>query len=234
MKCIIIEDQPPAQRILQKYISDIGYLELAGVYTNVIDAMHIIKAGDVDLMFLDIHLPKMSGIDFLKTLHNPPNIILTTAFQDYALESYEYSVTDYLLKPFSFERFVKAVGKVEIESSAISKQTESPNTIQLPDEIFVKSGHDHLRIKISDIYYITSDSDYTELHTSDKKYLTSKSLRHWEEFLESASFLRIHKSYIVNANRIHKISGGQVVLENHQSLPIGRAYKSDLNDLLIN
>ena len=117
MNCIIIEDQPPAQRILKKYIKDIGTLTLKGTFSNAIDATTFLKTASVDLIFLDIHLPKISGIDFLKMQQNPPPIILTTAFADYALESYEFSVVDYLLKPFSFQRFVKAVSKVPVKTT---------------------------------------------------------------------------------------------------------------------
>ncbi|MGB5228874.1 MAG: response regulator, partial [Eudoraea sp.] len=112
MNCIIIEDQPPAQRILKKFIEDIGSLQLKGVFSDAIQAMEFLKTNSVDLMFLDIHLPKISGIDFLRTMPNPPFVILTTAFSDYALESYDLNVVDYLLKPFSFQRFVKAVSKI--------------------------------------------------------------------------------------------------------------------------
>jgi response regulator of citrate/malate metabolism len=114
IRCIIIEDQPPAQRVLKKYISDIGNIVLNGTFADALQAMEFLKTSDIDLIFLDIHLPKISGIDFLKMLSTKPYVILTTAFPDYALESYEYDVTDYLLKPFSFERFVQAVSKVKI------------------------------------------------------------------------------------------------------------------------
>jgi DNA-binding LytR/AlgR family response regulator len=115
MHCIIIEDQPPAQRVLKKFIADMGQMELLGTFTDALQALEFLKANRVDLIFLDIHLPKISGIDFLKTLQTRPHVILTTAFPDYALESYEYDVVDYLLKPFSFERFVQAVAKVQTD-----------------------------------------------------------------------------------------------------------------------
>ncbi|MFT5167549.1 MAG: two-component SAPR family response regulator, partial [Saprospiraceae bacterium] len=119
MNCIIIEDQPPAQRILKKYINDIGSLNLIATFSDALQAMEFLKTEEVDLVFLDIHLPKISGIDFLKTMTNPPNVILTTAFSEYALESYEFNVVDYLLKPFSFQRFVKAVSKVSVENDPL-------------------------------------------------------------------------------------------------------------------
>ena len=225
MNCIIIEDQPPAQRILKKYIEDIGSLNLKATFPDAIQAMEYLKSEPVDLIFLDIHLPKISGIDFLKTVPNPPHIILTTAFSDYALESYEFNVVDYLLKPFSFQRFVKAVSKISLknQSESISRTTE--NQRQPRKEIFIKSGYEHIKITIDDILFIKSDADYTEIHTPQKKYLSSESLRYWLENLVQNQFVRIHKSFVINASKILKISGNQVYLDNEIVLPIGRAYK---------
>lgn len=224
MNCIIIEDQPPAQRILKKYIEDIGTLNLKATFSDAIQAMEFLKIEAVDLIFLDIHLPKISGIDFLKTLSNSPHIILTTAFPDYALESYEFNVVDYLLKPFSFQRFVKAVSKVPIKNVVI----QNPNTAEnIRKEIFIKSGYEHIKITIDDIYYIKSDADYTEIFTAQKKHLSVESLRYWLENLHQNQFVRIHKSYIINPSKIEKIAGNQLFLIGEKVVPIGRAYKDD-------
>ena len=224
MKCIIIEDQLPAQRILKKFITDMGSLHLVASFTDAVSALPTLQQEAIDILFLDIHLPKLSGIDFLKSLQHPPQVILTTAFQDYALESYELNVVDYLLKPFSFERFVKAVTKAAANTTAQRFSTET--TVEPAGrELFIKSGYDHIRLKTSEIFYITADSDYTEVHLSDHKYVTTESLRHWEEQLEPDGFMRIHKSYLVNTHKISKISGNQVVLESKKNLPIGRAFK---------
>lgn len=240
MNCIIIEDQMPAQRILKKYIEDTGSLNLVGAYTDALEAMQALKSEKIDLMFLDIHLPKISGIDFLKTLPNPPQVILTTAFQDYALESYELNVVDYLLKPFSFQRFVKAISKVGAQrdtaflpagQAGAKADTEQKDTV---DELYIKSGYDHLRIKTDDILYIMSDSDYTEIHIQDKKHLSSESLRYWEELLPQKKFMRIHKSYIINTAKIIKVSGNQIFLENDTVIPIGRAYKNEFTERFMN
>ena len=185
MNCIFVEDQPPAQRILIKYIMDIGTLVLKGTFSNAIDATAFLKTESVDLVFLDIHLPKISGIDFLKMQQNQPHFILTTAFADYALESYEFSVVDYLLKPFSFQRFVKAVSKVPINNTSITPQRK---------DIFIKSGYELIKIIIDDILFIKSDADYTEIITNEKKYLSNESLRHWVATLDNQQFVRIHKS----------------------------------------
>ena len=221
MNCIIIEDQPPAQRILKKYIEDIGSLNLKAMFSDALQAMEYLKSEDVDLIFLDIHLPKISGIDFLKALPNPPHVILTTAFSDYALESYEFNVVDYLLKPFSFQRFVKAVSKIPLKNQKGLLKYDQQNR----NEIFIKSGHEHIKINIDDIDFIKSDADYTEIHIADKKYLSSEPLRYWLEVLDQNQFVRIHKSYIINTSKIMKVAGNQVYLKKDVIIPIGRAFK---------
>ncbi len=219
IQCIIIEDQPPAQRVLQKFIGDIGNMELKGVFADALKAMDFLKTETVDLIFLDIHLPKISGIEFLKALPVKRHVILTTAFSDYALESYEYQVVDYLLKPFSFERFVKAVGKVPID------QNQTLISEANPEILFVKSGYEHLKINVHDIRFIQSEADYTEIFTKDKKHLTSHSLRHWLQTLNDGQFVQIHKSFIVNTHSIVKVSGNRIYFDQEMHVPIGRAYK---------
>lgn len=222
MKCIIIEDQPPAQRILKKYIEDLGTLELAGVFGDPLKAMEFLQESSVDLIFLDINLPKLSGIAFLKTLKLKPHVILTTAFSEYALEGYELDVVDYLLKPFSFERFVKAVSKVRLPALGIANRPESTKT-----EHFIKIGYDHIRITFEDILYLAADGDYCEIYMTDKKHLSSEPLKRWIEILDGANFFRIHKSYVVNIRHIEKVSGNTLFLRDGSQLPVGRAYKEE-------
>lgn len=247
MNCIIIEDQLPAQRILKKYIADISSINLVGSFTDALEAMDILKSEKIDLMFLDIHLPKLSGLDFLKTLPNPPQVILTTAFQDYALEGYELNVVDYLLKPFSFQRFVKAISKIRMQFNTTEVDPMPPSIGQVgsqstdvanpsPDkskEVYIKTGYDYIRVKTDDILYIMADSDYTEIHLKEKKHLSSESLRYWEAFLSDEKFMRIGKSRIINTTKIIKVSGNRVFLENNIVVPIGRAYKSDFTERFI-
>lgn len=235
MKCIIIEDQPPAQRILKKYIADIGTLELIGVFPDAIQAMSELNNRTIDLIFLDIHLPKLSGIDFLKTLKNPPAVILTTAFADYALESYEFNVIDYLLKPFSFQRFVQAVSKVSQKSEKGSEDVNDQSDAISPREIFVKSGYDRIKIDVNDILFIKSDADYTEVHLSGKKHLSSEPLRKWLDILHKSTFVRVHKSYVINTSQILKVSGNQIYIKSVDfSIPIGRTYKEEFISQFIN
>ncbi len=226
MKCIIVEDQPPAQRILQKYITDIGSIELLATFTDALQAFDYLKTNSVDLIFLDIHLPKLSGIDFLRTLENPPAVILTTAFPDFALESYELSVVDYLLKPFSFARFIKAVSKLDQPKPVESSLETNVNSI------YIKSGHEYHKVLIESIIYINSDRDYTEIHTESGKYLSNNSLKHWEDTLSEYKFIRVHKSYLVNEHKITKITATEVELLEKQRIPIGRAYKKNMDRII--
>lgn len=225
MKCIIIEDQPPAQRILKKFIDEVNTLELIGVFSDALHAMDFMKSEQVQLLFLDIHLPKISGIDFLKTVPNPPHVILTTAFSEYALESYEFNVVDYLLKPFSFQRFLKAIAKVPLIESTQSSQQFNPIQEEKRKYIYIKSGHEHIKIDLDTIENIDSDSDYTEVITPDKKYLSHEPLRHWLESLPEHKFKRVHKSHIINVDKIEKLIGNQIYLSGGGKIPIGRAYK---------
>lgn len=227
IRCIIIEDQPPAQRVLKKYIADVGNMELKGTFADALQAMEFLKTVEVDLIFLDIHLPKISGIHFLKMLSDKPQVILTTAFPDYALESYEYDVTDYLLKPFSFERFVQAISKVDTSLSEKSHQPSSSLTDSKSEVIFIKSGYELIKLIVSDIRFIQSDADYTEVFTTEKKYLSQEPLRYWEETLDTEQFIRTHRSYILNISKIEKIVGNQVLLDEQTRIPIGRAYKEN-------
>lgn len=222
--CLIIEDQPPAQRILLKYIADLGTLDCRGTYTSALDALPDLQQQRIDLLFLDIHLPKMSGLDFLKSLTHPPQVILTTAFPDYALEGYELDVVDYLLKPFSFPRFVKAVAKVSQRDVPVAAP---------PTELFVKSGYEYIKVDPAELLYIHSDADYTELHLPKRQLLSSEPLRHWLDTLDGQQFLQIHKSYIVNRAHIERVSGSRVHLKGGHRLPIGRAYKAEFVRLIL-
>lgn len=222
MKCLIIEDQAPAQRVLKKYISDFGNLSLSGTFNNPLDALEYLKNESVDLIFLDIHLPKISGLDFLKVLSNPPSIILTTAFSEYAVESYEFAVVDYLVKPFSFERFVKAVSKVAANHASAENPQDSN------EQLFIKSGHEYIQIKSEEIVFIHSDMDYTEVHLDDRsKLISSETLTSWENNLDMKQFVRVHKSYLINILKISKVVSKQIYLTNGKTIPLGRAYKEN-------
>ncbi len=183
------------------------------------------EIGSYRLDFSGHPFAKISEIDFLKTIPDAPHVILTTAFSDYALESYDLNVVDYLLKPFSFERFVKAVNKVPVNTSEKQAHVSGIATKSNPEMLFIKSGYEHLKIQVSEILYIQWEADYTEIFTSDKKYLTSHSLRHWLQTLDDGLFVQIHKSFIVNTANITKVSGNRIYFDPNTHVPIGRAYK---------
>jgi DNA-binding LytR/AlgR family response regulator len=218
---IIIEDQPPAQRILKKYISNSDNLILKETFSNPLEAKTYLQKEKIDLIFLDIHLPKMSGLEFLKSVENHPKVILTTAYGEYALESYEYNVIDYLLKPFSYERFLKSIQKVNgLDNKNEFLKNNNSNIL------YIKTGYEVLKIDSNEIYYIKSDGDYTEIFTETKKILTSDSLKNWLEKLKS-NFCQVHKSYIINENHFNKLLKNRLYLSNDIVIPIGRAYKKN-------
>jgi DNA-binding LytR/AlgR family response regulator len=228
IRCIVIEDQPPAQRILETYISDTPNVKRIGTFHDPLEALGFLKSEKVDLVFLDIHLPKISGLDFLTILPYRPAIILTTAFPDYALESYELDVVDYLLKPFAFQRYLKAVSKASqlLEKSQVQAHSEVSSV--KTDSFLLRSGHDLIRIDLDQLTYIKAGSDYCELYTTEKKYLSQEPLKTWNEKLENLGFCQCHKSYLVGLAHIRKISGNQLYLNDGTLLPIGRAYKDRL------
>lgn len=224
VSCIIIEDQPPAQRILQKYIADIGMLDLKGTFGDALSALDFLKNHPTDLIFLDIHLPKLSGIDLLKILSPRPKVILTTAFPDYALQGYELDAVDYLLKPFSFERFVKAVSKVLTTTISVPSTLPTAQTINPSEIIFLKSGNDYVKIDRSNIHYIQSDGDYTFVFTEQGRHISPQPLKTWLEQLPGAHFCQVHKSYIVCIRHIDKVSGNLIYMGKNR-IPIGRTYR---------
>jgi len=180
-------------------------------------------------MFLDIHLPKISGIEFLKMLKVRPKVILTTAFSNYALEGYELDVSDYLLKPFSFERFVRAVNKTLMTTGPHPSGSVSPNEDpRKASSAFIKSGAEYINIHFDEILYVKGEGDYTTVHISEKRHLVSHSLKHWATLLPTDSFCQVHKSYIVNVSKISKVIGNQIFL-GEQIVPVGRTYKDDFS-----
>jgi DNA-binding LytR/AlgR family response regulator len=229
ISCIVIEDQMPARRILQKYIGDINELELKGLFSNALDALEYLRIHQIDLIFLDIHLPKLSGIDFLNVLNKKPFVILTTAFPDYALQGYELEVVDYLLKPFSFERFLKAVLKVERLAESTSISTES----KIPESILIKAGYDFIKIKFDDITHIQADGDYSIMFCKNRKHHVSYSLKYWKDKLPAVQFIQVHRSYIVNLQLVDKTSSNHIEVEKTK-IPVGRVFKKKFQEAFSN
>ena len=228
ISCIVIEDQLPARKVLQKYIKDVEVLDLKGMFSNALDALDYLQNNPVDLLFLDIHLPKLSGIDFLAVLQKRPFVILTTAFPDYALQGYELEVIDYLLKPFSFERFLKAVLKVERQMKKRSKPVE----IKKPETILVKVGYELVKIQLDMITHIQANGDYTYLYCQGKKYHASYPLKHWIHTLPEKQFKQVHRSFLVNIKLVDKLSSNHIEIDKTK-IPLGRVYKKDFQEVFL-
>ena len=236
IKCLIVDDETLAQKVIEKYVADIASLEVVGKAKNAMQALEVLNNKDVDLMFLDINMPKMSGLSFLRTLKNPPIIIITTAYREYAYEGFELDVIDYLNKPFSFERFLKAINKVQEKMKASSGASnyvlDEPARQQIDESfIFVKSEKTTYKINLKDILFIESVGDYVKIYTQDKVIMTYQTLKKLETMLSATHFPRVHKSYIVSISKINSFEGNQINIAD-QMIPIGRNYKQNFNQLI--
>ncbi len=221
--CIIIEDEPLAAEILQDYIADVPFLNLKHTYPDAIRALEGLRAGNIDLIFLDINLPKLKGLDFIQTLKHPPHIIITTAYHEYALQGYELNVVDYLLKPIEFSRFLKAVNK--LKSFVSDKVRAAPLFIgDGLDHIFVNTNRKKVKLYFKDILYIESLKEYVRIYTAEKTLTAKFQLGQIDELLPKADFLRIHRSFIVSKTKIAAYTHAAVEI-NGKPLPIGRSYK---------
>ncbi|TCP28007.1 LytTR family two component transcriptional regulator [Tenacibaculum skagerrakense] len=218
MNCIILEDEIPAQNLLKIFISKVPTLQLVGTFQTANDAKEYLNEHTVDFIFLDINLPDILGIDFIKTVKNPPQVIITTAYPKFAVESFELdTIVDYLVKPFSFDRFLKAIQKVE---KAISiTQAKSSNNIFLNID---KTLH---KVNLDDVLYIESDRNYLTFVTKHKKYVFIDSLKNWSTKL-TENFIQVHKSYIINVHQIDKLAGNDIYIGINK-IPIGRTFKQE-------
>lgn len=215
MRCLIIDDEPSAREILEKYVEDTPELHLLGICKNAIEARTLIKEQEIELIFLDVNMPRLSGIEFLKSLNTIPKVILTTAYSEYALEGYELDVIDYLLKPFSFERFLKAVDKA---SGQVQKKTLQENFIT------VKADGKLYRLGTEEIIFAESQGDYITVHTAEKKLTFHQTLKDFYGQLPEVLFSRVHKSYIVSLSKIDYLEGNMIKMGSHK-VPVGKAYK---------
>jgi DNA-binding LytR/AlgR family response regulator len=229
LKCIIIEDEVLAQDVIKSHLARIGTLELAGVYRNAPEAEVALKTGEIDIMFLDIRLPGMSGLQFLRGLKDPPLVVLTTAYAEYALESYEFNVIDYLLKPISFERFSKAVNK--ILDGRLFTAAAKEAYLYSDDHIFVRSNSKFFRVNFSEILYIQGMRDYLKIYTPDYALVTHQTMNDLEKTLPARHFIRVHKSYIISLKHIRSIYGNTIEL-GKTTIPIGVNYKESVMNLV--
>jgi DNA-binding LytR/AlgR family response regulator len=229
MQCVIIDDEPIARKGLKEYIQDASFLQLAGEFDNPLKATELLLHEKIDLLFLDIQMPGMTGMEFLKTLPHPPMVIFTTAYPQYAVEGFEWNAIDYLLKPFSFERFWKAVSKARTMQEAIMQPVPAA---AVPDYVFIKSDNKLVRIAYDDILFIEALQNYVAVYTNGKKYITYITFHSIESQLPTGRFIRTHKSYIVAAGKVESIEGNEITIGMHH-IPISRTERETVLQQLI-
>lgn len=229
IRTIIVEDEPLAREGLKSYIREIDSLELCAVCENALDANEVLKEEKPDLMFLDIQMPKITGIDFLKSLQSPPMVILTTAYPNYALQGFELDVVDYLVKPYPFDRFLKAVNKAKDLYHLKQHPKEYPST---KDAIFLKVDNVLKRVILNDIIYIEGMENYVALHTREGRMITLMTMKSMEETLPSENFLRVHKTYIISKNHVKGIEGNEIDM-GKVKIPMSRNRRNEIIDELV-
>jgi DNA-binding LytR/AlgR family response regulator len=233
-RCIIIDDEPIAIRVIKNHLSVFTNFEIVAECNNALEAMPILAKEKIDLLFCDIQMPQISGVDFVRTLQHPPKVIFTTAYRDYAVDAFELNVVDYLLKPISFERFTKAINYfLELQSA----QKEETNMVASEPEnrefIFLKADKKHYKVNLTDVLYFESLGDYVIAFTTNNKIVTKERISHLSESLPKDHFIQIHRSYIVSIDKIESVGPGFVEI-NQKKLPVGRNYKPELSKLLQN
>jgi len=234
IRCLIVEDEPLARNLLIDYVSKIPSLELVKTCSNALDAMEVLNKQNIDLLFLDIQMPEITGISFFKALNKKPFVIFTTAYSEYALEGYELDVVDYLLKPITFERFLKAVDKAAQRMANTAKQTQ-PLNIQREEKsadfVFVKDGTKLIKIMLDDILYIEGMKDYVTIYTKQQKISTLQRMKNIEGQLPANTFIRIHHSYIINITAVESVHKNEVRIANAM-LPVSESYRKSFREFV--
>ncbi len=234
IKCIIVDDEPLAIKLITRHVNELPSLSLVASFQNPLEAFDLLKKESIDLIFLDIQMPVLTGIDFVKSLPNPPGIIFTTAFRNYAVESYELNVVDYLVKPITFTRFLKSVNKFIDQQSApttnstVAISSQDPN--KSSNHLYVNSNKKHIKVDFDQILFVESIKDYVRIHTHQKNIITKDKISEFEKKLPD-NFLRIHRSFIVNTDRITAFTAHDVEIEERE-IPIGGSYKTGVMERL--
>ena len=227
LSCLIIDDEPLAREVLAGYIASLDTVCVAESFSNAFDALRYLESHTVDVLFLDIEMPEMNGIDFLKSLKHPPITVFTTAFRDYAFEGFELGVIDFLLKPVSRARFQLSLDKISDFLSLKTSDTDLEASNEAPEFIFVKSGVNRVKLFFADVMYIQGLKDYAIIHSITGKIVTKGSIKHMQDLFPAHLFIRVHKSFIVSKSRVGRIQKNKIIIGDHQ-IPIGRNYKEDL------
>ncbi|MDR3711922.1 MAG: LytTR family DNA-binding domain-containing protein [Puia sp.] len=236
INCVIIDDEPLAREGIASYVKEVDFLNLVDTCENPVELLKVMDRQPIDLIFLDIQMPKMSGLDFLKIVQKPPMVIITTAFPTYALEGFQLNVMDYLLKPITFDRFFKSVSKARDYHQLITKAdnpgTAAPKEGPAADYFFIKCGSKYEKIQFDDILYVEGMQNYVTIYTRKGKFITLLYLKNLEENLDAQSFIRVHKSYIVSINKIESIEGNEIFMQNHR-IPISRNYREQVIEQVV-
>jgi DNA-binding LytR/AlgR family response regulator len=231
IKCIIIDDEPLGAEVIEAHLKEFPNMELKESFTNPLEALSIIESGEIDVVFIDINMPKMNGLDFIRSIEQSPYFIITTAYREYAVESFDLDVLDYLVKPIPFTRFLKSINKLS-QKFITDKSEDVQQTIE-KSFIFLKVDKKLIKIKFEDIFFIESLKDYIKVFTKSGEYLAHKSLSGITEELPKTQFLRLHRSFTVALDKIQALEGNSVLVTNKR-IPIGRKYLNHAKDVILN
>jgi DNA-binding LytR/AlgR family response regulator len=232
LKCLVVDDEPPALEIIRRYIEAVPMLQLQGECNNALQAMAFLQQHTVDLIFLDIRMPQLNGTEFLKAVKNPPPVIFTTAHAEYALEGYELDVLDYLLKPIQFDRFIKAVNKAFVLKGQQTLETKTPSEETRQESfVYFRADRKMIKVRLQDIRYIESMKDYVKVFTDDDVIVTKQSLNSVEAMLPEKQFVRTHRSYIVSLSKVRSYTS-ELIEINKEEIPIGKLYRNEVLKML--
>jgi len=231
IKCLVVDDEPIAREIIESFVKNINFLELIAVCEDPLEALRILKNSQIDLLISDIQMPIINGVELVRSLPYPPLIIFITAHENFAIQGFDLGVVDYLLKPISFDRFLKAVNKARLQIAMHNQETLGLNN-ENRDYIFIKVDEKQIKIKYNDILYIEAFGDFLKIHVSDSHFLTHSTIKGIEEKLSSNYFVRIHHSYLVAIHAIKSLTGTKVRLIDETTLPISKGYKDQLLNTL--
>ncbi|MEY3052036.1 MAG: hypothetical protein RLY31_1821 [Bacteroidota bacterium] len=234
LRCLVIDDEPVARKGIAGYVSQTPFLSLAGTCKSAMEANETLHEQPIDLLFLDIQMPDITGTEFLRSLRQPPAVVFTTAYREYAIEGFELNALDYLLKPISFQRFLKAANKA-LSQLEILRQTEHPANTDRgaeQDYFFIKCDGQFIKIRLSEVLFFESEKDYVFIHTFHKRYLTLLSLKQLEKDLPAGKFLRVHRSFLVALEKVELLEGSDIVIQGHR-IPISRNIQETIFNTLV-
>ncbi|HFA49868.1 MAG TPA: response regulator transcription factor [Bacteroidetes bacterium] len=232
ISCLVIDDEPVARKGIAGYVEQTSFLSLAGTCKSALEANDFLRQQPVDLLFLDIQMPDLTGTDFVRSLENPPAVIFTTAYREYAIDGFELNALDYLVKPISFQRFLKSANKALTHFELINKQESDAPVVKEQDHFFIKSDGRFIKIKLDDVLYFESEKDYVFIYTKQKRYLILISLKQLEKELPPENFLRVHRSFLVSLDKVELMENHKLVIQD-KKIPVSRSLQETIYNRLI-